>query len=134
MKKLMIVLCLLLIPAVSQAALCSGNHYQTFFITLLPGGGLVSGVMAFSEQNFNQGVISIEYNNMDEIGTGEYTSNFEFDIAGKFDFYDSNSKYYTFSFNGITTTITINGLGILTNPVTGKIYIGLFFGLLTSPS
>ncbi len=130
MKKIIISLCLILIPAVSHAALVGGHYYQTSFFTTVPESRPVSGTIAFGAAVSQQGVMSIEYATGD-IGTGAYSSKLCTDISGSFDFYDANSDYYRFDFIGTSTLITIAGVGKVQNFSTGKTFFGFFFGVFS---
>lgn len=131
MKKLVFTLCLLLIPAISQAALCSGNSYKTFFFSSA-SEGVATGTIAFSEENvLKQGVISIDYVTGD-IGTGSYTSRSPISISCTLDFYGSNSYYLSLSFKNIFTTgITIIGIGQFRDVRTDEISAGIIFGIFS---
>ena len=131
MKKVVLTLCLLLIPAISQAALCSGNSYRTFFFSSA-SEGIVTGKIAFSEKNvLKQGVISIDYATGD-IGTGSYTSKSPISISCTLDFYSSDSDYFSLSFKNIFTTgITIIGIGQFRDVRTDEISSGIIFGIFS---
>ena len=127
MKKALIVLCLLLVPVSSQAAdMTCGNYFYATFMSGV-SQDTVTGIMAFSCNDFSQGVISIEYETGD-IGTGVYSSTLPIAISGTFDFYDSNSKYYFFAFKGVSLGKLVFGMGSITDTASGDTMLGSFIG------
>ncbi len=145
MKKVFVFcLFLVLIPAVCLASSGSGKAYQVTFDSEILGkyiaedeadtyeAGSVAGIVVFSAESFQSGVISIEYANENgDIGTGSFASTGRFDMSGTFDLYDSKGDYYLATFTALTTRFFIVGTLTITDPKDGATAEGTFRGRST---